>query len=87
VRITMRTESSVTQDCDLGPIDTAASRLLSDPIGVYTSRLQRMVIAAAPGPCVADVVTAAGTMATAAGAIAIAVVSYWRERTHTRRHE
>jgi len=46
-----------------------------------------MGIAAAPGPGVADVVTAAGTVATAAGAIAIAVVSYWRERTHTRRHE
>jgi hypothetical protein len=56
-------------------------------VDAYTSRLQRMVIATASGPGVADVVTAAGTVATAVGAIAIAVVSYWRERTHTRRHE
>jgi hypothetical protein len=46
-----------------------------------------MVVVVSGGPSWTDITTALGTVMIAAGAIGIAVVQYWRERTHTRRHE
>jgi hypothetical protein len=46
-----------------------------------------MVVVVSAGPSWTDITTAVGTVMIAAGAIGIAVVQYWRERTHTRRHE